>query len=380
MVKKLVILGSTGSIGTQTLDVIRAFPEDFKVYGLAARHNSSLLLQQVWEFRPEVVYCQSGELKTSIPQNCEIVSGLEDMVTAPGIDMVMQAMVGSAGLLPTLAALARGTTVALANKEPVVIAGDLLFAEARRTGAPLYPVDSEPSAIWQCLRGEDSENAIRRLLITASGGPFRESPLENLEHVTPKEALQHPTWHMGPKITVDSATLMNKGFEVIEAHWFFNLDWDQLQVVIHPQSVIHSMVEFKDGSVKAQMGPPDMRLPIQYALFYPERRSNNNLSRFDPFSSTPLTFAPMDISRYPCFGLALEAGRLGGTYPAVLSASDEVAVDLFLQGRIGFLDIPRLVGDALGQHDGVSEPTVEDILSADSWARRFLSLAVTSMP
>ena len=380
MVKRLVILGSTGSIGRQTLDVVRAFPDDFTVHGLAARSNSALLLEQAWEFRPRLLYCQSRDLSTALPPGCQMVSDPREMAAAPGIDLVMQAMVGNVGLLPTLDALREGTPVALANKEPVVIAGGLLTAEARRTGAPLLPVDSEPSAIWQCLRGEASEGTVRRLLVTASGGPFRQRLLEELGGVTPQEALRHPTWQMGPKITIDSATLMNKGFEVIEAHWLFGIPWDRLEVVVHPQSIIHSMVEFTDGSVKAQMGPPDMRLPIQYALFYPERRGNAALPRFDPLVSTPLTFTPLDPRRYPCFTLALDAGQRGGTYPAVLSAADEVAVELFLQGRIGFLDIPRLVGDALEQHQAVPEPTVEEILAADTWARELLMHGVADAP
>jgi 1-deoxy-D-xylulose-5-phosphate reductoisomerase len=380
MVKRLVILGSTGSIGRQTLDVVRAFPADFIVHGLAARSSSALLLEQAWEFRPRLLYCRDGNLPGALPPDCQMVSDLREMAAAPGTDLVMQAMVGNAGLLPTLDALREGIPVALANKEPVVIAGGLLTAEAHRSGAPLLPVDSEPSAIWQCLRGEAPEETVRRLIITASGGPFRQRPLEELAHVTPQEALQHPTWQMGPKITVDSATLMNKGFEVIEAHWLFAVPWDRLEVVVHPQSIIHSMVEFADGSVKAQMGPPDMRLPIQYALFYPERRGNAALPRFDPLTSTPLTFTPLDLQRYPCFALALDAGRRGGTYPAVLSAADEVAVELFLQGRIGFLDIPRLVGDALERHQATAEPTVEEILAADAWARKLLLHAMAGTP
>jgi 1-deoxy-D-xylulose-5-phosphate reductoisomerase len=369
MVKRLVVLGSTGSIGRQTLDVVRAHPSEFAIVGLAAGTNRSLLLEQAREFRPQLLFCQADIESAELPSGCRLVPDVREMVAAPGVDLVLQGMVGNAGLLPTLEALRRGVPVALANKEPIVIAGELLTAEARRSGAAILPVDSEPSAIWQCLHGEDGEQGVRRLLITASGGPFRKRPLKEMADVSPEEALQHPTWKMGTKITVDSATLMNKGFEVIEAHWLFGIPWEQVEVVVHPQSIIHSMVEFTDGSVKAQLGPPDMRLPIQYALFYPQRRPNGNLPRFDPFATKALTFEPLDPQRYPCFTLAVDAGRRGGTCPAVLSAADEVAVHLFLQRRIGFMDIPRLVRQALDEHTPVANPTVEDVLAADAWAR-----------
>ena len=378
--KNLVILGSTGSIGRQTLDVVRAHPGEFDILSLSAWSNVDLLLQQAWEFRPRLLYCQQECDPSDLPPGCRLASGPEELATSPGVDLVMQAMVGNAGLRPTLAALGQGISVALANKEPVVIAGELLTAEARRTGAQLLPVDSEPSAIWQCLQGEDSRASVRRLLITASGGPFRGMPLDELADVTPEAALNHPTWRMGRKITIDSATLMNKGFEVIEARWLFDVSWEQVEVVVHPQSIIHSMVEFTDGSVKAQMGPPDMRLPIQYALFYPERRCNDSLPRFDPVATGSITFEALDPLQYPCFTIALEAGRKGGTFPAVLSAADEVAVDLFLQRRIGFTDIPRLVAHALERHTSVEHPTAEQVLAADSWARECLNSMLTEVP
>ena len=370
--KNLVILGSTGSIGRQTLDVLRAHPGEFNVLGLSAWSSLDLLLEQAWEFRPRLIHCRRQCDPADLPPGCQLAAGPLDLAAMSGADLVMQAMVGNAGLLPTFTALSHGISVALANKEPFVIAGELLTAEARRTGARLLPVDSEPSAVWQCLQGEDAEKSVRRLLITASGGPFRTLPLIELDGVTPERALNHPTWRMGQKITIDSATLMNKGFEVIEARWLFDVPWERIDVVVHPQSIIHSMVEFTDGSVKAQLGPTDMRLPIQYALFYPERRSNESLPRFDPIATQSLTFEALDPLRYPCFTTALDAGRRGRTHPAVLSAADEEAVGLFLQGRIRFTDIPRLVADTLQRHDPVDSPTVEDILAADAWARESL--------
>ena len=277
---------------------------------------------------------------------------------------------GNVGLLPTLQALDVGKQIAMANKEPIVMAGELLSQAATRSGGQLLPVDSEPSAIWQCLQGEETQRTVRRLIITASGGALRHLPLDEVAKVTPAQALKHPTWAMGKKITIDCATLMNKGVEVIESHWLFDRPWDQVDVVIHHQSIIHSMVEFTDGSMKAQMGAPDMRLPIQYAMFYPQRMASDEIPRFNPISTGSLTFEEMNPERYPCFVTALEAGHAGGTYPTVLSASDETAVNLFLQGRIGFADIHRLVASALERHESISRPTLEDILSADEWARQ----------
>ena len=373
--KALSILGSTGSIGRQTLDVVRAFPQKLRVVGLAAGYNLDLLAQQIREFSPQVISCQGPEADVAriLPNGCRRVS-LEEVASYPEADLVVAATVSSVGLRPFLSAVAAGKPVALANKEVIVMAGELVTQAARGRGVELLPVDSEPSAIWQCLRGEDRE--VSRLLITASGGAFRQRPLEELEHVTRKEALHHPTWQMGKKITVDSATLMNKAFEVIEAYWLFGVPWERIQVVIHPQSIIHSMVEFSDGSVKAQLSPPDMHLPIQYALFYPQRQANENLPRFDPVATSALTFEALDEARYPCFRLALDAAKAGGTYPAVLSAADEVAVDLFLEERIKFLGIYSLVERVLSQHHSVMHPTLEEILAADAWARQQASLGV----
>ena len=368
-------MGSTGSIGTQTLDVVRALPDSFRVVGLAAGHNLDLLTAQIREFRPRVVWANDTAALANVRGDAAIVP-MEEMVKEPDVDLIMVATTGRAGLAPTLEALRLGKAVALSNKEVVVMAGDLVAQTARDNGAPLLPVDSEPSAIWQCLQGEAPP--VSKLIITASGGPFRKRPVEELASVTPEEALAHPTWVMGPKITIDSSTLMNKAFEVIESRWLFSVPFEQIDVVVHPQSIIHSMVEFADGSVKAQMGPPDMRLPIQYAMAYPERTPNPELPKFDPLSYPELTFQELEAARYPCFATAVEAGRLGQTYPAVLSAADEEAVHLFLAGRIGFGDIHRVVDSVLNEHKPIADRTVEAILEADSWARERVSASVAA--
>ncbi len=369
--RKIVVLGSTGSIGRQTLDIVRAFPDEFQVIGLAAGTNTELLMEQVQEFQPSHVWSA-----VTGPDQFPGVSftSMEEMVALNRVDQVMVALMGSVGLIPTLNALAAGKQVALSNKEPIVMAGKLIKEYEARYEGKVLPVDSEPSAIWQCLQGEDSE--ILRLLITASGGPFRTTPLEDMENVSPEQALRHPTWKMGQKITIDSATLMNKAFEVIETHWLFSVPWERIEVVVHPQSTIHSMVEFADGSVKAQLGPPDMRLPIQYALFYPQRLPNSMIPRLDTSVSHNLNFDPLEPKRYPCFTLAIEAARKGGTYPAVLSAADEVAVQAFLDGKISYGGIHRLVEETLSEHDSLPGETAEEIMQADSWASaRALELA-----
>ena len=361
--KKIVVLGATGSIGRQTLDIVRAFPDEFQVVGLAAGNNLEMLLQQVHEFNPEHIYSISRPVP--LPKGVTFTS-MEDMVCLDGVDTVVVATMGSVGLIPTLNALKHGKAVALSNKEPIVMAGAIIKEYESLYGGQVLPVDSEPSAIWQCLRGEDNE--IRRLLITASGGPFRSTPLEDLTEVTPEQALKHPTWQMGKKITIDSATLMNKAFEVIESHWLFKVPLDKIEVVVHPQSTIHSMVEFADGSIKAQMGPPDMRLPIQYALFYPERRPNGMIPRLDTGIPHSLTFQPLEPQRYPCFVLAMDAWRQGGSCPAVLSAADDVAVHSFLSRRIGFTDIPKLVDQVLSEHERTSGQDATELLEVDRWA------------
>ena len=364
--KGLVVLGSTGSIGRQTLDVVRAFPDRFRVVGLAAGSNVDLLLAQAAEFNPTLLYTPSPAFTRDMLGNAEFTP-MEEMVCHPDADIVMVGTVGRVGLLPTIRALQEGKKVCLANKEVIIMAGEMVSSLARDGQGALLPVDSEPSAIWQCLQGEGKK--VRRLIITASGGPFRTRLHEDLSGVTPAQALNHPTWKMGRRITIDSSTLMNKGFEVIEARWLFDVTWDRIEVVVHPQSLIHSMVEFDDGSVKAQIGPPDMKLPIQYAMLYPERQPNDGIPRLDITQAMSMTFEPMDPALYPCFPLALEAGRKGGTYPAVLCASDEIAVEQFLAGNLAFTHIPKVVEAVLERHEPTPADNLEDILGADQWAR-----------
>ena len=361
--KKIVILGSTGSIGRQTLDIVRAFPDEFEVIGLAAGHNTTLLSQQIREFKPKHI---SSLTNLDSPISNVTFTSLSDMAGIPEVDMVVVATTGSVGLIPTLKALKEGKSVALSNKEPIVMAGHIIKAYESQYGGQILPVDSEPSAIWQCLQGEDTE--IRRLIITASGGPFREWDESKLDQVTPSQALKHPTWAMGDKITIDSATMMNKAFEVIESHWLFGVDWDSIDVMIHPQSTIHSMVEFQDGSVKAQLGPPDMRLPIQYALFYPDRPSNLLIPKLDTNISHCFDLKPLNSNRYPCFELALHTAKQGGTFPTILSSADEVAVNAFLTGKLAFTDIPHLMERVINEHLPGSGTEVSEILEADAWA------------
>ena len=369
--KKIVVLGSTGSIGCQTLDIIRAFPDHFEVIGLAAGNNQDLLKQQVQEFHPKHIW--SINPPQDIPSKTTVTT-MDDMVSLDEVDLVMVATMGSVGLGPTLAALKHQKAVALSNKEPIVMAGHIIKQYERKYGGAILPVDSEPSAIWQCIRGEN--NSIQRLILTASGGPFRDTPPDQLASVTPAQALNHPTWRMGKKISIDSATMMNKAFEVIESHWLFDVAWESIEVVIHPQSTVHSMVEFADGSVKAQLGPPTMHLPIQYALFYPDRLANQAIPRLPTNQPYSLDFRPLDQGRYPCFNLAVNAGKQGGTYPAVLSAADEVAVNAFLAGKIGFTDIYRVVESVLGLHQSASGESVDELLAADAWATQRASTVI----
>lgn len=360
--KRLVILGSTGSVGSQTLEIVRAFPDTFEVVGLCAGNNIELLKEQVDEFRPAYIN-STTDLDN---HNGATRLSAEEIASLPEVDLVMGATVGCAGMGPTVAAIDAGKTLALANKEVIVMAGELLMRRARERGATVLPVDSEPSALWQCMQGESKDAA--RFIITASGGAFRGRTWDSLHDVSPAEALKHPTWSMGTKITIDSATLMNKAFEVIEIRWLFDIPYEQIDVVVHRQSIIHSMVEFADGSVKAQLGPPDMRHPIQYALFHPERQYNSELPRFDPIATGSLTFEPMDPSLYPCFELALEYGKKGGTWPAVLAGADEAAVSLFLDGFIRFTDIPDVVASTLAAHSPVVGHSVDDAVEAAAWA------------
>ncbi len=374
--KNIVILGSTGSIGTQTLDVIRNLPEQFNVYGLSAGENIGLLSEQAHEFKPKMISANQLSRLQQKAETSSIICELEDMVTDPEVDLVMVASTGKSSLLPTIKAIEAGKTIAIANKEIIVMAGGFLTEHAITHKAKLLPVDSEPSAIWQCLMGENT--LPKKLLITASGGPFRKTPLDQFNSLTPEQALAHPTWEMGKKITIDSSTLMNKAFEVIESHWLFNIPYSQIEVFIHPQSVIHSMVEFVDGSVKAQLGPPDMRTPIQVALTHPERHVNVASSAFNPLHYPSLTFEELDIKRYPCFAIGLQAGQQGLTYPAVLSAADEVCVSHFLQGSISFNEIPSLLNKVLDSHNATSPSNIEDILLADDFARNLTTKLITN--
>jgi 1-deoxy-D-xylulose-5-phosphate reductoisomerase len=359
----LAILGSTGSVGTQTLDIVRTFPNDFNVIGLACNRNLELLETQIQEFSPRLINCngsaeEMASLKSNGCQDCD----LDAMVVDPDIDMVVTATVGDVALGPTLKAIDAGKDIALANKETVVMAGELVSARAKEAGVSLLPLDSEPNAIWQCIRGEDS--GVARVIITASGGAFRNTPLSEMADATPEQALKHPNWTMGQKITIDSATMMNKAFEVIEAHWLFGVPWEDIEIVIHPESIIHSMVEFVDGSVKAQISPPDMHLPIQYAMFYPERLHNPSIKRFDPVATGALTFKPWEAERYPCFDMAIDFAKRGGSWAAALSGANDAAVDLFLKGKIGFLEIGIVIKEALEVHSSNETPDLEEIIAA----------------
>ena len=364
--KRLAILGSTGSIGQQTLEIVRALPQRLKVVALACGADSPLFRDQIAEFHPRFICTRRISDGDRIP-GAHYLS-MEEIASHPDVDLVVVATSGMAGLNPTLAALRTNKPVALANKEVLVMAGEIVTAEAKRHNVEIVPIDSEHSAIWQCLRGEQTK-CVSKLILTASGGPFRSKTPAQLAAVTPEEALDHPTWRMGRKVTIDSATLMNKGMEVIEAHWLFDIPFSQIEVVIHPQSILHSMVEFLDGSTKAQLSLPDMRLPIQYAVSYPERWESHFHREADFTQISSLDFEAVGLDRFPCLRLAIEAGKKGGTYPAVLSAADEIAVELFLTKQIGFQDIADLVARTLDRHESVNNPSLEDILAADSWTR-----------
>jgi len=366
--KRLAVLGSTGSIGQQTLEVVRALPHRLHIVGLVGGKNVNLLAKQIKEFKPRFVYCHDRKaLARLVNANYKFLPP-EDIARHPQVDVAVIATSGSSGLSPALAAVKASKNVALANKESLVMAGEIITNEAKLNGALILPIDSEHSAIWQCLKGEMQPAA--KLILTASGGPFLHYSPAELNEVTVEQALKHPSWQMGRRVTIDSATLMNKGFEVIEAHWLFNMPFDNIKVLIHPQSIIHSMVEFIDGSIKAQLSCPDMRLPIQCALTYPERLPNPKLPRLDWSLINNLTFEPPDFNTFPCLKLAIEAGRKGGTYPAVLCAADEVAVELFLSQRIKFTEIANLIEQALELHQPIPYPTLDEIIAADAWARQ----------
>jgi 1-deoxy-D-xylulose-5-phosphate reductoisomerase len=382
--RRIALLGSTGSIGRQTLDVVRAHPERFRVVALAARNNIDLLAAQAREFAPDLVACDAADpaaltrLAEALPQARHGMEGLLAVSTHSEADILVAATSGLVGLRPTLAAVAAGKTIAIANKETLVMAGHLVMPAAQAAGVAIVPIDSEHSALWQCLRGEDAAT-IRKLIITASGGPFRHATRAEMETVTAEQALRHPTWMMGPKITIDSATLMNKGLEVIEARWLFGVPYDQIEVVVQPQSIIHSMIEFIDGSIKMQASLPTMHLPIQEALSHPVRLDNAGNDLLRPLrwpEVARLDFAALDTDRFPCFRLALEAARRGGTATAALVGADETAVALFLRGEIGLMEIPRRIERVLAAHTVIDDPDLDAVLAACDWARDAAATAV----
>ena len=386
--KKVVVLGSTGSVGINTLRVVESLGDRFQVIGLTVRKNINLLEKQIRKFHPKVVAVADkksarelrGRFKnesSKLPlsslrfRNIRVVSGQEGVIEVARLkkaDLVVSAIVGASGLIPTLEAIRARKRVALANKEALVMAGEIVMQEAHKRGVGILPVDSEHSAIFQCLKREGRKK-VSRIILTASGGPFLNYSLKQLKSVTPKEALKHPTWEMGKKITIDSATLMNKGLEVIEAHYLFGIDIDRIEVVIHQEAIIHSLVEFVDGTMLAHLGAPDMRLPIQYALTYPERLPAP-LKRLDLTKIRRLTFQKPDTRKFPCLKLAYEAARIGGTAPAVLNATNEIAVSLFLKRKIGFMEIPRMIEKVLNKHKPIKNPTLSEILKADARARK----------
>jgi len=370
--KKISILGSSGSIGKSTLEVVARYPDRFKVIALVVKDNIELLKEQIYTFQPEVVavFDESAarRLQESNPE-VEVLSGMDGLITVATLDdadMVVSAIVGSAGLIPTLSAVASGKNVALANKEALVMAGNLIMSTARKSGSMVLPVDSEHSALFQCLENRDVDE-VKRIILTASGGPFLRRPMEELENVTPEEALRHPSWKMGKKVTIDSSTLMNKGLEVIEAHWLFDIPPERISVLLHPQSVVHSLVEFTDGSLLAHMSVPDMKGPICYALSYPERCSDV-LPTLNLAEIHELVFEEIDHERYPSLSLAYNALRCGGTMPCVLNASNEVVVKSFLNGEVPFTAIPSVVSDVMSRHDVLKGDTIEEIIDVSIWA------------
>ncbi|MDD9270322.1 1-deoxy-D-xylulose-5-phosphate reductoisomerase [Paenibacillus sp. GCM10023248] len=374
--KKIAILGSTGSIGTQTLDIVQHNTEKFQVEAISGGYNTKLLIEQVKQFRPKLVSVATKELAdevaSCVPAQTTVLhgeQGLLEVAASTDADLLVTALVGSQGLKPTMAAIAAGKHIGLANKETLVSAGHIVTSAVRSKGVDLLPIDSEHSAIYQCLNGEN-RSQIAKITLTASGGSFRDRTRQELEGVTVEQALQHPNWSMGAKITIDSATMVNKGLEVIEAHWLFDLSYDQIDVIIHPESVIHSYVEFMDNSIIAQLGNPDMRVPIQYALTFPDRYPTPT-KRLNLAEAGRLNFREMDYERYPCMRMAFESGRQGGTTPTVYNAANEVAVARFLKGEITFLQIEQVIEAALQQHESFANPELELIHEQDQWARAF---------
>ncbi len=378
--KNISILGSTGSIGMQALQVIRSLKNEFKVVGLAAKSNVDIIEKQIEEFKPKIAALEdelSAEiLKTRMKgKGVKIVGGMEGIVqvaTEPSADIVLSAIVGIAGLIPTLEAIRSGKNIALSNKESLVTAGHIIMKTASDNGVTILPVDGEHSAILQCLDGCRNRNNIRRLILTASGGPFRNKTYNELSNVTPEQALDHPNWRMGKKITIDSATLMNKGFEVIEARWLFDIDIDKIDVIIHTESIVHSMVEFNDRSILAQLSVPDMKGPIAYAMNYPQRL-DDVIKNLPLEKIGTLNFMEPDNKKFPCLSYAYEALKEGGTMPSVLNAANEIAVNAFLKGAIGFCDIPVIIKKTMELHTALSDQNIEHILESDRWARKTAS-------
>lgn len=376
--RRISILGSTGSIGTQALQVITNLPGEFQVVALTARRNAALLADQSQRFQAEVVAIADPDSAKELQERLsgtkiEVLIGMEgvlEVAARDDVDICLNALVGGVGMAPTVAALKAGADVALSNKESLVMAGELITKLVHQKNLHLYPVDSEHSAVWQCLVGEQHEQ-IRTLFLTGSGGPFRTWSRDKLKEVTKAQALKHPNWEMGPKITVDSATMMNKGLEVIEARWLFDLQPEQIKIVIHPQSIVHSLLEFSDGSVKAQLGVPDMKIPIQYALTYPERKTSN-WPRLDLLDVETLTFEEPDRQKFPSIDLAYQAIREGGSAPAALNAANDLAVQAFLDDRISFIEIPALVEKAMSNHPIVEQPNLDDIEEVQDWVQRYI--------
>lgn len=365
--KRLSILGSTGSIGTQTLDVVRKFPNEFKVVGLSCNSNIELLKKQAEEFKPLAVCVMDKEKADTLNIDIPVYSGINGLIKLAKLqeaDIVVNSLVGSVGVKPTIEAARNFKNIALANKETLVTAGSIVMKNVREHNVNLMPIDSEHSAIFQCLNGEDRKS-VNNLTITCSGGAFRDKSKEELSLLKATDALQHPTWDMGAKITIDCATLMNKGFEVIEAHWLYGTSYDNIQVVLHPESVVHSLIEFIDNSVIAQMGAPSMKIPIQYALTYPKRLTNMELPKLNLAKIGKLNFREINNSLFPCLGYAYEAGKLGGTMPAVMNAADEVLVQAFLQDKICFLDIPKLIKRMMDEHSLIKNPSLDEIMDVD---------------
>ncbi|KMK77245.1 1-deoxy-D-xylulose-5-phosphate reductoisomerase [Alkalihalobacillus pseudalcaliphilus] len=376
--KRIGLLGSTGSIGTQTLDIIREHREEFELITMSVGRNLDLAIQQIEEFKPKLVSVISKEDKDKLAMQCSsevrFVDGKHGLIEVAAfheVDILVNAVIGSVGLEPTLAAIKEGKPIAIANKETLVTAGHLVTAAAQKYQVSLLPVDSEHSAIFQALNGERYED-IDRLILTASGGSFRDLSREQLQGVTVEQALNHPNWSMGAKITIDSATMMNKGLEVIEAHWLFQVPYEKIDVLLHKESIIHSMVEFHDKSVMAQLGTPDMRVPIQYALTYPKRLERRNTERLNLWEVGKLHFQPLDVERFKAISYAFEAGKRGGSFPTVLNAANEEAVAAFLHNKISFLEIECLIEQALEYHEGIKQPSLEEIMEIDQLTRAFI--------